>query len=259
MGTRTSYPHGTFSFCDLVTSDPRAAQVFYGELFDWRFEDTPAPGGVTYSLAYLGGDVVAALFGLTHDMKAREIPPHFQSYVTVHDIDSLAERAKRHGGEVLDAPFDISDAGRLATIRDPSGGVLQLWQPNESIGATRVNDPGCLVWNELNTRDLPAAKAFFTDLFGWSYAEEGHYTTILNGGRPNGGMLDITGKVPDWVPTHWNVYFSVLDLEDALGKVAVLGGAVHVPPTPITAGTFAVVADPQGATFSLIHALKVDD
>jgi uncharacterized protein len=35
MGERTSYPPGTFSWTELVTSDADAAKTFYGSLFGW--------------------------------------------------------------------------------------------------------------------------------------------------------------------------------------------------------------------------------
>ena len=48
------------------------------------------------------------------------------------------------------------------------------------------------------------------------------------------------------------VYFAVDDCDAAATTVAELGGEVCVAPTDIAPGRFAVVADPQGATFSVI-------
>ena len=51
------------------------------------------------------------------------------------------------------APFDIMDAGRMAFIMDPSGAAVALWQANQHIGATLVNEPGTVTWNERQRGD----------------------------------------------------------------------------------------------------------
>ena len=45
---------------------------------------------------------------------------------------------------------------------------------------------------------------------------------------------------------------SVERIEAVADRVAAGGGAVYVPPTEIPVGTFSVLRDPQGATFSVI-------
>ena len=47
----------------------------------------------------------------------RGIPPHWNVYLTVDDVDAAAIGAVEHGGAVLAEPFDVFDAGRMATIR----------------------------------------------------------------------------------------------------------------------------------------------
>jgi uncharacterized protein len=56
------------------------------------------------------------------------------------------------------------------------------------------------------------------------------------------------------VPPHWLVYFGVNDCDGQVALVQSLGGAVRVPPADVPGvGRFAVVADPQGATFALFQ------
>ncbi len=82
MGERTSYPPGTFSWAELVTSDADAAKSFYSQLFGWEYEDNPTgPDGPVYSMAQRDGHSVAALFG--DDSQ----PPHWNCYVTVESAD----------------------------------------------------------------------------------------------------------------------------------------------------------------------------
>ena len=57
---------------------------------------------------------------------------------------------------------------------------------------------------------------------------------------------------PADLPNHWMVYFAVDDCAAAAAKVEEFGGKVTVPPTEVPPGIFAVVNDPQGATFGVI-------
>ena len=96
------------------------------------------------------------------------VPPHWNSYVTVANVDEVGEEggvARREGA-------------RAAVRRDgrrPHGGAagsdrrgVPVWQAKRSIGAKILNEPGALCWTELTTRDTKAAEAFYTELFGWT-------------------------------------------------------------------------------------------
>jgi hypothetical protein len=84
---------------------------------------------------------------------------------------------------------------------------------------------------------------------------DGTYTTFSHGGSPRGGLFPIQRS---WGPVlpHWLVYFAVSDCDGQAALVQSLGGAVRVAPTDIPGvGRFAIVADPQGATFAVIELL----
>ncbi len=54
-------------------------------------------------------------------------------------------------------------------------------------------------------------------------------------------------------PTMWCPYFSVADCDAAVERAKKLGGKVHVGPHDIpNIGRFAILADPQGATFAMM-------
>src|SRR4051794_14036707 len=218
MGDRTSYAPGTFSYAELVTSDADGAKAFYTSVFGWSYEDTPLGEGMIYSPAQRDGGTVAALYA------SDQQPPHWNCYVTVAAVDEAAARAGELGANVLSEPFDVLDAGRMAVIADPAGAALCLWQPGRSIGATRVNQPGALTWNDLVTPDPEAAAAFYGDLFGWTSEEvpgAGGYRVIKNGERSNGGIMPMPDGPPSWMP-----YFGHEDVERLLGEVDGLGGRV---------------------------------
>ncbi|HKA67062.1 MAG TPA: VOC family protein [Solirubrobacterales bacterium] len=255
MSERTSYTPGTPCWVDLGTPDIDAAAGFYAGLFGWQVppaENIENTGG--YRRATKNGADVAGMMPLMQEGQ----PPAWTTYVAIEDADATAAAVKEAGGNVLAEPMDVMDLGRMAIFADPTGAVFGIWQPGTFPGAGLVNEPGALSWNELNTRDLDAAKAFYGAAFGWGFDEEdmgeaGRYTMIKLGEDPVGGMLDMTGRVPDEVPAHWLAYFAVENADAALETVKSSGGGVAFGPVDISAGRFAVVHDPHGAMFAVIQ------
>src|SRR5215210_4828514 len=124
-----------------------------------------------------------------------------------------------------------------------------------------VQENGTFCWNELATKDLGAAKKFYTQLLGWQLQESTAagmaYNEIVVGGEHIGGIYQMMAEQGD-APSHWMSYVAVDDV-DAKAKLAgELGGKVCVPPTDIpNVGRFCVITDPTGATFSLVKLLGV--
>lgn len=116
---------------------------------------------------------------------------------------------------------------------------------------------GTVCWTELATKDLEAAKKFYTELLGWELKEskatgEMIYIEHHNNGVPQGGMYKMGPEFGE-APSHWMSYISVDDVDASVARVTELGGSVCVPPTDIpNVGRFSVINDPTGATISLI-------
>jgi predicted enzyme related to lactoylglutathione lyase len=253
MGTRTSYPPGTFSWVDLATTDVAAAKKFYSGLFGWQTDDDERSNGAVSTTCRIDGDAVCGLRQGSDEMRAGGAPSTWTSYVTVVDADAGAARAKELGGSVASAAVDVSDLGRMAIVRDPRGASLALWQPGARFGAERVNDVGCLVMNELATPDPDAVRPFYEDLFGWA-------TERIDTG-PQGpptvfayvdGRLNASFAPPaeGAVAPHWRPYFTVESTEDAITRVRDLGGRELLGSTPNSDGSIAIGQDPQGAVFA---------
>lgn len=251
--------HGTFGWVDLVTNDQPAATSFYTELFSLDAEDRPIEGGGTYTMLRKGGADVAGI-GTALDP---DVPPMWQSYIYVDDVDATTGRVEGLGGTVMVPPLDVMNAGRMSVIADPTGAVVSLWEPNEHRGAGVFNEHGTLTWNELQTRDTATARGFYADLVGWTWTdmqlEEGQppYGVCHVPGKgddtSNGGCMDMSGVVPDQVPPHWDVYFAVDDCDAVLSTLRELGGSVVAGPMDAPVGRFAYVSDPQGAWFYVIQ------
>jgi predicted enzyme related to lactoylglutathione lyase len=237
----------------LTTTDAEAAKRFYGALLGWEFEDNEVPGGGIYTICTVGGEYVAAIPASTD-----QHPPRWNSYVTVASADETAASAERLGGELVERPFDVMAAGRMALLSDPTGAALCLWEPRDAIGAGRVNDPGCLTWNELHTPDPAAALEFYTGLFGWGSEEmetgDGpSYTVVKVGERSNGGVIEAQpGEPPNWLP-----YFTVESRDEAVEAAKRLG-AQELFRIDIGARRIAYLADPQGATLAVYEG-DLDD
>ncbi|MEO1061274.1 MAG: VOC family protein [Actinomycetota bacterium] len=255
MPTRTSYAHGTPSWIDLATTDVAGARAFYAELFGWSFEENPTDQGGSYVMASKAGSATAGMMTQPDEQREMGLPPMWNSYVTVDDMAATVGRVEGAGGKVMAPPFDVMDAGVMAVIVDPSGGVISLWQPKEHIGAQVVNEHGALIWNELISPDVPAAAAFYGEVLGWGtqemdMGEMGTYTVFTLDGEGIGGAM---APPMDGMPPHWGVYFAVDDAEATIAAVTAAGGAVVNPPTPSPPGIIAVVQDPQGAMFSIMQ------
>jgi predicted enzyme related to lactoylglutathione lyase len=189
----------------------------------------------------------------------------------VKSADDAAARARDAGGEVAVEPFDALSAGRTAMLVDPAGAGFRVWEPGDRKGAQLVNEPGAWSMSSLNSRDPEGAKEFYGAVFGWTTQAfpVGDMEAALwrlpgfVGGEPQqpvprdnvATMAPMTSDdFPDDVPSHWSVDFWVGDVDVTAEQATKLGGSVIAPPfdLPIE-GQFrqAVLADPQGASFSV--------
>jgi len=249
-----NYPDGIFCWVDLSTTDTKGAKAFYSELFGWEADERPIDTGGVYTMLHRAGNSIAGLGEIQPDMQAQGIPPFWTSYIKHNEVDKIAERIPAAGGTLLFPPMDVMEEGRMLMAVDPTGAIFGVWQPKRHTGAELVNQSNTLVWNELQTRDADAAKAFYASVFGWeSITDESGYVMFAQDGRRQAGMMQMDENWGD-APPNWAVYFLVEDVDTALEQAQKAGGNIIVPSTPAgDMGRFAVVQDPQGAVFSIIY------
>jgi uncharacterized protein len=255
MPKRTEYAQGTPNWVDLQTTDQSSAKQFYAALFGWSYDDQPMPGGgAVYAMATLNGETVAAIAPMPPGAPAG-MPPVWNTYLAVDDVDAALDKVTPAGGQVLMAAFDIGDTGRMAFVADPTGAAVGLWQAKQYIGASLVNEPGACIWNELITDRPDLALPFYEAVLGMTYstmemAPGQNYRVLKAGGADVGGCMEppMAG-----VPNHWHVYFAVVDADATAATAAAQGGQVPVGPLDIpSVGRSAVLTDPQGAMFSVL-------
>jgi uncharacterized protein len=114
---------GAFSWTELMTTDPKAAQEFYGRLFGWKF-DTMNMGQGDYHVVKTDGTAVGGIMGIPPDAKG--MPTAWSAYVTVPDADAAVEKCKSLGGKVCAGPMDVPNVGRFAVLQDPQGAVFNV-------------------------------------------------------------------------------------------------------------------------------------
>ncbi len=110
-----------FVWFDLRTADRATARAFYERLLGWETADAPMG---EQTLAMVGGEQPWAAIGAppVADGRAQWLP-----YVQVADVDDATARATALGGTVLHPKVE-GPAGVFATIADPTGAAITLWQ-----------------------------------------------------------------------------------------------------------------------------------
>ena len=246
------WPDGTPCWVDLGTQDIAKAISFYSSQFGWDVQQGgPEVGG--YSMAQLDGRNVA---GIGPIMGPPGTPSAWSAYFASRDVDATAARVKSAGGQLLMEPMDVMDAGRMLVAADITGATFGVWQAGNHTGAQVANVPGAFTWCEHMSNDFEGAKAFYAAVFGYEYGDMSsdgfsYATMLINGQQVVGGM----GAFPagqDGAPAAWSVYFGTSDTDRAVSIATGNGGRVVRPAADSPYGRMAVVADAEGAVFSLI-------
>jgi hypothetical protein len=124
---------------------------------------------------------------------------------------------------------------------------------------------GEFAWTDLHARDLDAQTAFYEGLFGWSHSDVplddgGVYRVFsLDGHTVTAAHQMAPALMESGVPSSWNVYIAVDDVDAQLARAVELGGQIAMPAMDVmgVARTGAIV-DPTGAPVFLWHNTKPD-
>ena len=244
------WPAGTPCWVDVSVDHVATATAFYEALFDWDVRSGgPDAGG--YAIAYKDGRVVA---GLGPKMGDPSQPPAWMTYLATDDADGTAARIKAAGGQLFVEPVDVLEQGRMAVAMDPAGAVFGLWESGLTKGVGLANEPGSLCWSEQLSGDYEASKDFYHAVFGYEYQDisgpDVSYAMLLIDGHEVGGI----GQQEEGAPAVWSTYFAVANTDDTVARVDAMGGTVVRSAWDSEYGRMAVLADDQGAVFSVIEA-----
>jgi predicted enzyme related to lactoylglutathione lyase len=112
--------HGGLSYLEIPAVDAEKSATFYRHVLGWKIQERGA-GDQRFE------DATGHLIGrwaLGHAI-ARE--PGLILYFYVDGIDAAVAKVIAHGGEVVRAPYPEGDLW-VATVRDPAGNLIGLWQ-----------------------------------------------------------------------------------------------------------------------------------
>ncbi len=140
--------------------------------------------------------------------------------------------------------------------------------PSITDSATDRHEQGSVVWRDLLTTTPEETRRFYSELFGWTFESPGidlgfgtgdSYQLIQHKGRLIGGLFDARTLEADGNVSQWVTYLSVNDVDAAVASAKAGGGEIVTPPTELaTRGTVAVLRDPEGALFAIVHARDGD-
>jgi predicted enzyme related to lactoylglutathione lyase len=113
--------------------------------------------------------------------------------------------------------------------------------------------PGEICWLNMITPKPAEARAYFTRLLGWEYAEIpglGHRARV--GGRDFGGIFDLEmPNTPPGTVACIGIMMKVADVDASAARVSALGGNMREIRDLGPVGRMAVCTDPTGARFDL--------
>jgi len=112
---------------------------------------------------------------------------------------------------------------------------------------------GRFIWHELLTTDTAAAASFYSRVVPWRTQPSNMpgYTLWMAGQTQVAGLMALPPEAAG-TPPHWLIYVGTLSVDASCGQAQSLGAKVLKAPSDIpNVGRFAVLSDPQGATFAL--------
>lgn len=260
MPSTTTATRGRFSWHELMTTDPAAAQSFYQDVVGWTTSKWDG-SAMEYTMWMAGDAPIGGVMALTPEAAAMGAPPAWLAYVEVPEVDETVAQVVKLGGSVVVPARTVDDVGRFAILRDPQGAVFAVITNANPTSDETDPLPLEFSWHELATDDLTAAVAFYEKIFGWEKKSEfdmGEMGIYYMFGRDRftyGGMMKKHADIK--APPYWLHYALVADTADAAAERAKkAGGTVIMGPIEVPGGDrVAIIQDPQGAMFA-VHSKK---
>ncbi|MFF8657329.1 VOC family protein [Streptomyces huasconensis] len=245
---------GAPCWVSLTARDLTTAQRFYGAVMGWRFR--PAKLGEQFSVATAHGDPVAGVGAIASSL---QIAAAWTPYFAVLSADETVSRVRERGGTTAVGPIPFPN-GRAALLSDRDGAVFGIWE-GEILTSWRSGVHSAPAWLRLRTRDAFDAAIFYGEVLDWACGRpeccevlyEQDEVVVYSGGRPAARLS--SGAVeadPDpAVRPHWQVHFTVSDVEACVRATAENGG--HVVDQDLHARPpWATLRDSDGAQFRVV-------
>ena len=120
--------HGLFSWSELMTTDFDSSFSFYKALFNWKLKEVPGRGDSRYALIINenSSEPFAGILSMPKAQEERGIPSHWQTYVTVDNVEETIVKAQKLGAQIILPAMKIARVGMVAAIKDPQGAVVSI-------------------------------------------------------------------------------------------------------------------------------------
>ena len=125
FGTVRSGEPGALAWAELLTPEPQSAVGVFQQLFGQEVTEYPQDDGGKYTMLMVNGAEVAGIAAVPEDAEGT-LRPGWQVYFGVSSVADAVAAAEAAGGTVLIAPDPSEEAGAIATLEDPQGGVFSV-------------------------------------------------------------------------------------------------------------------------------------
>ena len=158
---------GRFCWADFKTRSPEGTHAFLSAVLGWGIR-TGEGAGRPQTFLTSGGHDAGGLSDLSAPVYPPGLPAHTALYLAVPDLDAAIGAAVRAGATVVVPAFDLgSGGGRIATLLDPWGGAVSLWQRAGWCGWTHPpGTPALPVRLRYRGAAPQAAEVFYRDALG---------------------------------------------------------------------------------------------
>lgn len=128
-GAELSNEPNTWCWNELLTSDEKKAENFYGQLFGWSFQElnkTSNHPSHSKLIQHAGiSKKIGSLLPITKEMGGHQ--PCWKVYFQTENMLNTLEHLKALNGKILIEPFTF-EMGTLAVVADPQGAIFNLLQ-----------------------------------------------------------------------------------------------------------------------------------
>jgi predicted enzyme related to lactoylglutathione lyase len=117
---------GQASWLELMTTDAPAAMKFYQEIFGWQPSEAMdmGPGLGMYQMFNRPHGMIGGMMNKPKELA--DVPPNWQIYFLVPDINAAIERIKANGGRILNGPMEVPGGDWVVNAMDPQGAAFSL-------------------------------------------------------------------------------------------------------------------------------------
>ena len=116
---------GEASWLELMTSDAPAALKFYSALFGWQPSEAMDMGAMgKYHMFNRPHGMIGGMMNKPPELA--NVPPNWQIYFRVPDINAAAERIKTNGGQILNGPMEVPGGDWIVNGMDAQGAAFAL-------------------------------------------------------------------------------------------------------------------------------------